>query len=190
MIAPLAIVQARMGSKRLPGKMMLPLKGQPLIYHAWRRSIEAFGDANVVVAMPASKENDPLAAFCDRINAKVFRFDGPEWDVLGRFYACANAMRWHYDAIICRVTADDPFKVPELMKRVAAGERHPVELSCEAFTLGWLNLAHENVFHMDDREHLTNILNTVLPPKAPEGIWSIDTQEDYEAAQAMEEWPK
>ena len=60
----LAIIQARFGSKRLPGKLMLPLAGKPLLWWSWRRSVEAFGDANVVVAMPASKENDVLRAYC------------------------------------------------------------------------------------------------------------------------------
>ena len=189
-INPLAILQARMGSTRLPGKMLLPLNGHPLIYWAWRRSVEAFGGENVVVAIPDSTENEPLAAFCERIGASLFQWDGPEADVLGRFYWCANAYRWHMDSVICRITPDDPWKSPELMRRVASGERHPVERSCEAFTLGWLNLAHEHVTDPADREHLTNVLSPMPPPKTPEGLWSIDTEADYQEAKKRTEWPK
>jgi len=178
-----------MGSKRLEGKMLLPLNGKPLIFWAWRRSVEAFGPDNVVVAIPDTPENAPLAAYCERIGANFTLWDGPEDDVLARFYWVANSMRWHHDSVIVRVTPDDPFKVPDLMRRVAAGERHPVELSCEAFTLGYLNMAHEHVTDPADREHLTNILGVVPPPKAPPGIWSIDTMEDLEAARELKEWP-
>ncbi len=167
-IAPLCVVQARMGSARLEGKMMLPFNGHPLIYHAWRRSIEAFGEANVVVAMPASKENDVLAEYCERITAQVFRWAGPESDVLGRLHACAHSLRWHPETVIVRVTPDDPFKVTELMKRVVFhGERHPVELSCEAVTLEYLNILHNGINDLDLREHLTRVFSPVPPPPAP-----------------------
>ena len=178
---PLCIVQARMGSKRLPGKMMLPLAGQPLIYHAWRRSVEAFGESNVVVAIPASEENAPLKAFLERIDANVFEWDGLEGDVLSRFYYCANAYRWHPDTIILRVTPDDPLKRRDLMLKVMMGERHPVELSCEAITLEYLALLFANVEDLDAREHLSLVFSPVDPPAPPEGVWTIDTMEDYEA---------
>lgn len=190
MIAPLAILQARMGSTRLPGKMLLPLNGHPLIYWAWRRSVEAFGEANVVVAMPASEENEPLAEFCERIGATVFKFNGPEEDVLARFYYCAHTFRWNPQSIIVRVTGEDFRKDPQMMKEVSLGYRHPVEQSCEAFTLEQLDIAHSYVEDPEQREHITYALFTTPPPDAPAGVWSIDTQEDYEVAQNLTEWPK
>jgi spore coat polysaccharide biosynthesis protein SpsF (cytidylyltransferase family) len=163
--------------------MLLPLNGHPLIWWAWRRSIEAFGEANVVVCIPATEENQPLKDFLLRpgINAQVFEWEGPEEDVLGRLYYAANTYRWHPHSVICRVTPDDPRKEPGLMQAVAIGARHPVEQSCEAVTLEYLSVLHHNVTDPMDREHLTRILSPVPPPPAPEGIWTVDTQEDLEA---------
>ena len=186
---PLAIVQARMGSTRFPGKMIAPLGGRPLIWHAWRRSIEAFGEANVVVAMPNSAENDVLAEMVGNFaaTAQVFRWDGPESDVLGRFFTCAHTFRWHPQSVICRVTPDDPFKDAALMLRVSMGERHPVEMSCEAVTLEYLNLLHSEITDLDAREHLTHILSPLPPPPCPPGVWTVDTEEDLKAIKAKME---
>ena len=120
---PLAIIQARFASTRLPGKMILPIAGRPLIWYAWRRSVEAFGEENVVIAIPFTDDNAPLIAICERFGARVFTWDGPEDDVLGRLWHCAYTYRWPPHSVICRVTPDDPWKGPELMRRVAAGER-------------------------------------------------------------------
>lgn len=183
MTAPLAIVQARMGSRRFPGKMLADLGGRPLVWWAWNAAVEAFGAANVVVAMPASAENDVLAEAVEGFGGTVFRWDGDEDDVLGRFVACARTYRWRDDTVVLRVTADDPFKVPDLMRRVADGERHPVELSCEGFTLAFLEVANRDYRpSMTTREHMTYLF-THRPPPAPPGVWTVDTPEDLEAAQ-------
>ena len=187
-IPPLAIIQARMGSTRFPGKMMAPLAGKPLIWYAWRRNVEAFGEANVVVAIPSSEENRVLRNYvADSLGGNVFEWDGPEDDVLGRYYACAHTYRWSPDAVICRITADDPLKDPKLMQAVAAGARHPVELSCEATTLQSLTILHFGVTDPEQREHLSLILSPVMPPPPPEGVFSVDTEEDLRAIQAKME---
>lgn len=198
---PLAIVQARIGSTRLPRKMLLDLGGKPLIWWAWRAAVDAFGAENVVVAIPATPENDELAEVVDGFrrydrskigNANVFRWDGPENDVLGRFHACAHTYRWHPDSVIVRVTPDDPFKVPERLRRVARGERHPVEMGGEAFTLAMLDRAYQrNRAHGDEKrmayqaEHITYALFKCDAPPAPPGVWTIDTAEDLEAAREL-----
>jgi spore coat polysaccharide biosynthesis protein SpsF (cytidylyltransferase family) len=182
---PLAIVQARIGSTRLPGKMLLDLGGHPLIWWAWNAAVEAFGVDNVVVAIPASADNDELADALAAFTPNVFRWDGPECDVLGRFHACAHRYRWHPDSVIVRVTPDDPFKEPALMRRVAAGERHPVELGAEAFTLAMLDDAHFGRVGGLDREHLTYAIPCLAdPPQPPPGLWTLDTQADLDAARA------
>ena len=184
-VPPLAIIQARMGSNRLKGKMMLPLAGKPLIWYAHRRSIEAFGEANVVVAIPSSAENHVLRDYIrDSLGGQVFEWDGAESDVLERVWACAHSFRWHPMSVIARITPDDPLKDPALMWAVTLGERHPVELSCEAITLMDLSILHHNIVDMDQREHLTEILSPLPPPEAPEGIWSVDSQEDLDAIRA------
>lgn len=205
-LAPLAIVQARIGSQRLPRKMLLRVAGKPLIWFAWNAAVRAFGRENVVIAMPATPENDELETEVLSMDAGVltFRWDGPEWDVLGRFWHCAHVYRWHPDSVIVRVTPDDPFKDPGTMCWVAMGERHPVEFGGEAFTLRMLDNAQETEpthFEVDDddctdgldpvsavkwepneaREHITMALFETDAPYAPEGIWTVDTRADYEA---------
>lgn len=184
---PLAIVQARIASTRLPRKMLLDLRGRPLVYHAWKSAVMAFGPDHVVCALPASPENDELAEAIEGFDGRVFRWDGPEYDVLGRFWHCAHTYRWRPDSVIVRVTPDDPRKNPRLMVRVANGERLPVEQSCEAFTLAELDAAHHTP--KAEREHLTKVLFSVPPPPAPPGVWTVDTEADYQAMLSLEVWP-
>jgi spore coat polysaccharide biosynthesis protein SpsF (cytidylyltransferase family) len=185
--APLAIVQARMGSTRLPGKMLLPFDGYPLVIRAWRTACRALGTENVVVAIPATPENDELAAVLARYHVETFAWHGPENDVLGRFWHCAHTYRWHPDTVILRVTPDDPWKDMLSMRRVLNGERLPVELGGEAFTLAMLDRARTGPAG-EWREHLGNNreLFPVPAPRPPEAPhpWTIDTQAEYDACVA------
>jgi spore coat polysaccharide biosynthesis protein SpsF (cytidylyltransferase family) len=183
MIAPLCILQARHHSTRLPGKMLLPLGGETLIARGWRTACAAFGPAHCVVAIPASDEAGPLGQELARLDARTFAWDGPESDVLSRFYHCAHRYRWHPDSVIMRYTPDDPFKSIDALMRVVRGDRLPVELGGEAFTLGMLDAAQDRAAVEDEaREHITRALFPTAPPPAPPGVWTIDTQGDYEAA--------
>lgn len=189
--------------------MLLDLGGKPLIWWAWKAACEAVDPQNVVVAMPASEENDELADTVqawtpdwgegDFVEPQVFRWDGDEADVLGRFYHCAHERRWHPDTIISRITPDDPRKSPTNIRRVIEGERLPVELGGEAFTLAMLDKAHQHVSSMDGfrnadgslwadpaatarlREHITHALFGTPPPPPPPGTWTVDTQSDLDA---------
>jgi spore coat polysaccharide biosynthesis protein SpsF len=187
MIQPLCVIQARYNSKRLPGKMCLPLGGQTLIERAWRNAASIFGADNCVVAIPWSDADGPLGAELDRIDANVFPWVGPQTDVLGRFRACAHAYRWHPETVIVRWCADDWNKSPAHVRRVVAGERLPVELGAEAFTLAMLDAAHHRCDLPHQREHLTYAIFPVDPPPAPPGVWEINTEADYEAACALVE---
>lgn len=182
MIPPLAIVQARIGSKRLPGKMLMDLGGKPLVYWAWNAARVAFGVEHTVAAIPASAANDELAGVVEGWGGQVFRWAGDESDVLGRFHACAHRYRWRPDSVIVRVTPDDPFKSAVALARVAMGERLPVEFGGEAFTLAMLDEWHE---WGDGVEHLTHLYE-YPPPPPPPGVWTIDTQEQLD--QVREIW--
>lgn len=189
MIQPLAILQARMASSRLPGKMLLDLGARPLVWWAWKAAVDAFGRDNVVCALPVGPANNPLADAIANFGGTVYWWSGPENDVLGRFYSCAHTYRWHPDSTIVRVTADDPFKSPQVMRRVAQGERHPVELGAEAFTLSQLDAAcliWPWPYAALAREHITHaIFPGSPPPPAPPGIWTVDTAEDLADARAV-----
>lgn len=200
-IPPLAIIQARYNSKRLPGKVLMPLGGKSLLQRVWETTVTAFGAGNTIVATCANEWNQPIIEACTRMGAECFAWEGEENDVLGRFYVCAHRYRWHPESIIVRVTPDDAFKEASLMKQVAFnGIRLPVEQSCEAFTLKQLDAAHARTPRVtgytvvgapladgQNREHITYALFPTLPPKAPprDLPYSIDTEADLIAVRRV-----
>jgi len=180
---PLCIIQARLASTRLPNKMLLRLGDESIIARAHRLACEAFYPANVVVGIPKLDVGGPLDEELQRIGATVYAPDCDQSDVLTRFFMIAHHRRWHPDSVIVRWTPDDPFKEPALCRRVAAGERLPVEQGAEAFTLAMLSLAYSTADTPFNREHITHALFGVIQaPTAPTGqVWTLDTPEDFNA---------
>ena len=78
------IVQARMGASRLPGKMLLPLHGIPIVEWVFRRGKKAKLIHDVIFAIPKTEDNDILNDFLDKKGAMICR--GSEEDVVERFY--------------------------------------------------------------------------------------------------------
>src|SRR5579864_1833771 len=100
----LAILQARMSSSRLPGKVMAPLLGEPMIGRQVERLRRARRIDELMVATSTDSSDDPLAAYCESIGLDVFR--GDLNDVLAR-YAAALALHPVATAVV-RLTADCP----------------------------------------------------------------------------------
>lgn len=109
----IAIVQARMGSTRFPGKMMAPLAQWPLLQWVLHRVGRARGLDGLVLATSRRPENDVLEQFATGMNVPVYR--GDENDVLGRFCEAASVMRAD---VLVRICADNPFVAPEEIERV------------------------------------------------------------------------
>lgn len=103
-----AIIQARMGSTRLPNKAMLRLKGMPIIEWVYRRVCRSKLIDKIVLAIPSGKNDDVLASHINKIWAEVFR--GDEHDVLSRFYNAAKACKASH---VIRICADNPLICPE-----------------------------------------------------------------------------
>ena len=110
----LAILQARMSSSRLPGKVMAPLLGEPMIGRQLERLRRAKAIDTLMVATSVDPGDDPLAAYCESLGLSVFR--GPLDDVLER-YRAALALHPGAKAVV-RLTADCPLTDPELIDRV------------------------------------------------------------------------
>ncbi len=183
----LCIIQARYASTRLPAKMLLKLGDETLIQRAWRLAGEAFGAENCVVAIPVGQPLE-FRQHLEDIGARVHQSMAAESDVLLRFYHTAHAYRWHPDTVLHRWTPDDAFKSSEACRRVVAGERLPVELGGEAFTLAMLDEAHWRKDRPSQREHITHALfNTAAPPPPNCDVWTVDTESDYERAVARYE---
>ncbi len=102
-----AIVQARLGSTRLPGKVLADLGGRPILGRVVDRLRLARAFAFVGVATTTDAGDDAVAAWCAQENVPCFR--GPVDDVLHRYVAAAQA--WRIDPIV-RITADCPFVCP------------------------------------------------------------------------------
>ena len=106
----IAIIQARMSSKRLPEKTMLPLAGKPVIWHIVDRLKYCKLVSQIVVATSNHETDDPLADYCISNNIQVFR--GSLNNVLSRFLAVLDLFPSDY---FVRVTGDCPLIDPEFI---------------------------------------------------------------------------
>jgi spore coat polysaccharide biosynthesis protein SpsF (cytidylyltransferase family) len=186
----LCVIQARMNSRRLPGKMLMKVGGETLIEIAWRKACEAFGEENVMFACSAGDVVTPLRRTISDFGAHAGWVSGED-DVLGRLYECAVYAGATPDTTIFRYTPDDWRKSVPAMQAVVAGEKRcPVEIGGEAFTFAQLKEWHETVTDPFLREHIGHLItpNPVSPPD--DGLpWSIDTAEDLARANASPRIP-
>lgn len=204
----IAIVQARMGSTRLPGKVLLPLLGEPILSHIVQRlQRSAFLDA-IVVATSRAPADEPIAALALDHGVPCVR--GSEEDVLGRY---VEAARWADAQHVVRITGDCPFVDPDVVDRLI--EEHlrsladytsntlsrsfPHGADVEVFTRQALETAAAEANQPWEREHVTPFLwtrperfhlhNVVATPPLdhPEYRITVDTEEDYMLARAVYE---
>jgi spore coat polysaccharide biosynthesis protein SpsF len=113
--APIRVfVQARMSSRRFPGKVLAPLAGRPMIDHVLERCGGAFGADRVVLATSREESDDALAAHVRALGANVFR--GDLGDVVARFQGCLAVYPCEW---FVRISADSPLIDPRLIARVA-----------------------------------------------------------------------
>ncbi|MGR3317974.1 MAG: cytidylyltransferase domain-containing protein [Candidatus Anammoxibacter sp.] len=113
---PIAIVQARMGSSRLPGKVLKPFVGKPALWHLVDRLRYSKHLKDIVIATTVNKEDDTIVDFCKENKIKWFR--GSEKDVLDRYYQAAKLFK--ADPVI-RSTADCPVIDPTIFDEAMEG---------------------------------------------------------------------
>lgn len=99
-----AIIQSRMGSKRLPGKSVKPLCGKPILEHVVNRAKVISGVKTVVVATTILPEDDEIEMISKNLGVECYR--GSESNVLERYY---HAAKKYYADYIIRITGDNPF---------------------------------------------------------------------------------
>jgi len=114
----LAFVQARMGSTRLPGKVLADIEGEPMMARVVERAAAIPGVDEVVVCTTDLEQDEPLFELARARGWLTFR--GSEDDVLGRF---AGAARAHQADVIVRITSDCPLLDPEVIGRVVSAFR-------------------------------------------------------------------
>lgn len=201
-----AIIQARMGSSRLPNKVLADIGGRPMLQRIIER-IEACPEINtVVVAMTTASSDDVLERWiCANSKCAVYR--GSENDVLDRFYQCAKQFS---ASIIVRVTADDPMKDPDIISEAlkwletdptldyCSNTLHPTYpegLDIEVFRFEALERAHSDAVLPSDREHVTpyiwrnpslfRLKNIESSRDLSSWRWTVDKPEDLEFVRAV-----
>jgi spore coat polysaccharide biosynthesis protein SpsF len=198
------IVQARVGSTRLPGKVLKPLAGATVLEEMLRRCRAIPGADAVVCAIPDGAEDDVLIAPAARAGAVVTR--GSASDVLSRYRKAADQIG---ATVVMRATSDCPLLDPCLCGQVLALREDmavdyatnnmppgfPHGLDCEAFTAEALRRADANAKTLYEREHVTpwlrndaSVSRAALagPGGAPmQQRWTLDFPEDYAFFQAV-----
>lgn len=199
------IVQARMGSERLPGKVLRNLNGKPMLHHIVRRISQANLIDDVVIATTDLDQDNPIVIFC-RDN-HVTHFRGDAYDVLDRYWKCAE---YHHAEIVVRLTADNPFVDPSVIDEAleyysVAPEsdylhyhsKLPLGVAVEIISFDALRTAWQNAPEGLYREHVTpyiymtegfNCLTYDCPSDDFSNIrLTVDTEEDFATAQNIYE---
>lgn len=204
----LAIIQARMGSSRLPGKVLRDLGGEPVLARVINRVRRAQTITGVVVATTTDPADDPIAAFCQQQAVPVFR--GSQFDVLDRYY---QAARVHQADVIVRITADCPMIDPQEIDRVViaflegaydfaanrlpppAQRTSPIGMDTEVCSFAALTQAWQNATQPYEREHVMPYLYDTPgrfrvkvvenEPSLGHLRFTIDTEEDLQVARAI-----
>lgn len=163
----ICIIQARMGSTRLPGKVLMDLCGQSMLWHVVTRVMRSRTVDRVIVATSTALSDNVVAEFCDMNGFTCVR--GSENDVLGRYHQAATEFG-PADSIV-RVTADCPLIDPktidvcveallsgasDYISNVVPGERtFPRGLDTEVFSFMALDRAFVRATEPYEREHVT-----------------------------------
>lgn len=201
-----------MGSIRLPGKILVPIAGRPLLEHVLGRLAAFRRPAHVVVATGDTQRDDAVEAFCKVRGVDCFR--GSEPDVLARYYECARARGFDH---VVRLTGDNPFSDVEELEHLvdlhisdgydfsSSFEELPLGVGAEIFAFGALERSHREGLAPHHREHVdeyilenrglfrTARLEAPEHKRQPQVRLTIDTPEDlrrarYIAARAAGPW--
>jgi spore coat polysaccharide biosynthesis protein SpsF len=157
-----AILQGRLGSTRLPGKVLLPLLGKPVMQHVYERILHCNNIDRVIVATSTESKDDPIVSLFEEMDVPVFR--GSETDPLDRYYHAAT----HYGlSHVVRVMADCPLVDPQVVDEIIKmyfdggydfcylGGEYPTGLDTTVFSYGALEKCFKEARKISEREHIT-----------------------------------
>jgi spore coat polysaccharide biosynthesis protein SpsF len=196
------IIQARMGSSRLPGKSMMEIEGKPLLWHVVERARKSRETDVLVVATSTDEKDDRIQEFAESEGIKYYR--GDLNDVLDRYYKAAKL----FDAdIVVRITGDcplvDPFLIDELVGIFKKNNLDYLSNSepplmdgfdVEIFSFKALEDAWKNAEMSSEREHVTPYLrknekfkkqHRKNEPGLEEAHCSVDRLEDLELVRML-----
>lgn len=194
----IAIIQARLGSTRLPGKVLLDLEGRTVLEHVFRRVKSSKLVTDVIVATTINKEDLNIVKLCGNLGINVYC--GSEDDVLDRYYQTARLFGADH---IVRITSDCPLIDPVLIDEVITlhvrekadytsntiKETYPDGEDIEVFTFKALKEAWKKANLSSEREHVTpfmrknpafKLVNHEYNKDLSHKRWTLDNPEDYE----------
>jgi spore coat polysaccharide biosynthesis protein SpsF len=174
----IAIIQARMGSTRLPGKVMMKINGKPILEHVIERVLESKLISDLVVATTTLSLDDEIESYSKKNKIKIFRGDSN--DVLDRFYRCSKLFKAN---IIIRISADSPLIDPLIIDKCISKFHEnkkldylsntinkknnywcenyngfPIGIAVEVFRFKALEKAWRESSSLSDREHVTEYI--------------------------------
>lgn len=192
------IVQARMTSSRLPGKILREVMGKPLLEFQFERLARIMGADALMIATTVNRSDDSIVDFCKTHKIPFFR--GSEDDVLSRYYGAA--LQEQADVVV-RITSDCPLIEPEVVDLVISEfgdgslydyasntlvRTYPRGLDCEVFSFAALKTAFQQADQRADREHVTPFLysnpgrfrlrSVQFSKDLSNHRWTVDTPED------------
>lgn len=200
-----AIIQARMGSTRLPGKVMKKVLGKPLLTYLIERIKRAQLIDDFVVATSVLQVDDVIEEYCIEHNINCYR--GSEADVLLRYF---DAAIWSHADYIVRVCADSPLIDPEVIDELVKiffselncdyasntiSQTYPLGMNAEIFSFAALQKAHLGGALDYEREHVTPYIYNhpdrfkILPIHLKENFsgirLTVDYEEDFELVKSV-----
>ncbi|WP_017756428.1 cytidylyltransferase domain-containing protein [Calidifontibacillus oryziterrae] len=203
----IVIIQARMGSSRLPGKILKPLGSFDVLTYVVERSKKIKGVSKVIVATSLLPQDDVVEEWCKRKDVSYFR--GSETDVLSRYVEAAKEYNPEY---VIRVTADCPFVDYQLATKMVEKKNEtrcdfmsiigdlPRGLAVELFSYHSLNYMNQHGKEQRHREHVTyyayefkeefswDTIEACEAIQQPELRITLDTEEDYELCKKIADY--
>lgn len=195
------IVQARMTSTRLPGKVLRPVLGKPLLEYQIERLQRVRRADELIIATTTKDTDQPIVDLAERLGIKVFR--GSEEDVLSRYFYAAQENDLD---VVVRITSDCPLIDPAVIDRVISAfldktvncdyvsncltRTFPRGMETEVFPFGLLETVYREAIEKPYREHVTpyiyedcqrfGLLNVAFQRDVSHHRWTVDTLEDFE----------
>ncbi|MCW8138889.1 MAG: glycosyltransferase family protein [Planctomycetota bacterium] len=193
-----AIIQARLGSSRLPGKVLMDIAGRPMLERVVERARRAITLDEVVVATTTEPADEQIVALAADRGWRAYR--GSQEDVLDRYVQVARAVAAD---VVVRITSDCPLIDPGVIDQVVRGRAEggadycsnglgrrtfPRGLDVEALTREALERADREATRAHEREHVTPYLyeragrfvlrGVESPDDHSHHRWTVDTPED------------
>lgn len=194
----LMIIQARMTSMRLPGKVLKTVLDKPLLEYQIERLRRIRAVDEIVIATTDNDTDQPIVDLCDRLSVPYFR--GAEEDVLARYHGAATKFKAD---VVVRVTSDCPVIDPVVCEEAIACflnkhdqydyvrlEKYPRGLDIEVFSFKVLDECFREAMDKYDREHVTpfiyrhperyRIKYVTCSEDYSHHRWTVDVAEDFE----------